>query len=158
MPIISFSVFKEKIQAGLQGKDAPQGKRQTIRPIRKYPIKTDDILYLWWKSRTPQREKLGDAVCEDAFNIELSVTLESEDRINGFSRFALGVTYIDDNGEQQVMSFEGVQMLAQMDGFEGITEMANWFYNTYGWFVKKPMQVIRWSPSNNPQMVGGKST
>ncbi len=52
---LSFSVFKDKITSG--------AKRQTIRGDRKFPIKEGEKLYLWWKQRSPQREKLGEAVC-----------------------------------------------------------------------------------------------
>ena len=54
MPVISFSVFKDKIKSG--------EKCQTIRAKRKYPIKAGDPLYLWWKQRTPEREFLGEEV------------------------------------------------------------------------------------------------
>ena len=52
---ISFSVFREKILDG--------SKRQTIRAVRKNPIKEGETLYMWWKQRSPEREKLGEAKC-----------------------------------------------------------------------------------------------
>jgi hypothetical protein len=52
---ISFSVFRDKILDG--------SKRQTIRGIRKNPIKEGETLYMWWKQRSPQREKLGETKC-----------------------------------------------------------------------------------------------
>lgn len=54
MPLLSFSVLKEKLLDG--------SKTQTIRrPRKKYDLKEGDKLYIWWKSRTPQREKLGES-------------------------------------------------------------------------------------------------
>ena len=56
MPLLSFSVFKDKILSG--------AKRHTIRARRKNPIKVGDKLYMWWKSRSPkEKEKLGEAKC-----------------------------------------------------------------------------------------------
>ena len=55
MPAISFSIAKDKILSG--------EKRQTIGGDRKIPIKKGDKLYLWWKQRTRDREKLGDTIC-----------------------------------------------------------------------------------------------
>jgi hypothetical protein len=58
---LSFSVFKDKIISG--------AKRQTIRGVRKNPIKEGETLYLWWKQRSPEREKLGEAICTRAREI-----------------------------------------------------------------------------------------
>jgi len=55
MPALSFSVCREKILSG--------AKRQTIRGDRKFPIKKGDKLYLWWKQRISDREKLGNTTC-----------------------------------------------------------------------------------------------
>lgn len=64
MPAISFSVFKEKVLDG--------SKRQTIRAHRKNPIKSGDKLYLYWKQRSPECEKLGEAICSRATAIEIT--------------------------------------------------------------------------------------
>ena len=42
-------------------------KRQTIRKLRKRPIKVDDILYLYWKLRTKECELLKVAKCTEEF-------------------------------------------------------------------------------------------
>ena len=61
---ISFSVFKDKILSG--------AKRQTIRAVRKHPIKEGELLYMWWKQRSPECEKLGEAICSRATPIEIT--------------------------------------------------------------------------------------
>ena len=50
-PVISFSLFKDKLLSG--------EKCQTIRKPRKRPLKVGDILYVYWKLRTKEREFLG---------------------------------------------------------------------------------------------------
>lgn len=54
MPLLSFSVLKPKLLDG--------SKTQTIRrPRKKYDLKQGDKLYVWWKSRTKEREYLGES-------------------------------------------------------------------------------------------------
>jgi hypothetical protein len=56
VPLLSFSVKYDKLNDGT--------KTQTIRfPRKKGEIKVGDKLYIWWKSRTPEREKLGEGIC-----------------------------------------------------------------------------------------------
>lgn len=54
MPLLSFSVLKPKLLDG--------SKTQTIRIPRKYPLKVGDILYIYWKCRTKETEKLGEGI------------------------------------------------------------------------------------------------
>ena len=54
MPLVSFSVFKDKILAG--------SKAHTIRD-RKSPPCVGENLYLWWKPRTKEKDFLGVTVC-----------------------------------------------------------------------------------------------
>jgi len=138
MPIISFSVFKEKIQNGT--------KKQTIRKLRKYPIKTDDLLYLWWKSRTPQRERLGYAACSEQFLVKMSII------DNGFNVYF----HVWPVGKTEELSCEERAKLAELDGFDSITEMVEWFHKTHGEMHEECFQVIRWDDvlSNNPKEEG----
>lgn len=54
--MLSFSVKYAELNDG--------SKTQTIRfPRKKNDIKQGDKLYIWWKSRTKEREKLGEAIC-----------------------------------------------------------------------------------------------
>lgn len=57
MPLLSFSVLKEKLLDG--------SKTQTIRLPRKRPLKVRDHLYIYWKCRTKETEKLGESMITD---------------------------------------------------------------------------------------------
>ena len=70
MVTISFSLFKEKILANQ--------KRQTIRQLRKYPIKVGDKLELYWKLRTKETELLKEVTCREVINIKLTDVLFDE--------------------------------------------------------------------------------
>ena len=63
MPALSFSLMKEKILDG--------SKRQTVRKFRKRPIKVGDKLFLFWKQRTKECERLKEASCLQEFKIQL---------------------------------------------------------------------------------------
>ncbi len=54
MPLLGFTVLKDKLLDG--------SKTQTIRLPRKRPFKQGDKLYIYWKPRTKQCEKLGEGV------------------------------------------------------------------------------------------------
>jgi hypothetical protein len=53
LPLLSFSVLKDKLLDG--------SKTQTIRYPRKNPLKVEDKLYVYWKCRTKETEKLGES-------------------------------------------------------------------------------------------------
>jgi hypothetical protein len=53
MPLLGFSVLKEKLLAG--------SKTQTIRLPRKRPLKVGDKLYIYWHPRQKDCEKLGES-------------------------------------------------------------------------------------------------
>ena len=129
MPLISFSVFKEKVQNGT--------KRQTIRELRKYPIKIDDRLYLWWKSRTPQREKLGESNCTEVFSIQI----HSQYWL-GKQRPLLFKFVSTENLTWVTIQSDEVLEIAKRDGFNGEDDFL-------AFFSKRPLpivcQVIRWS-------------
>ena len=56
MPLLSFSVKYAELNDG--------SKTQTIRfPRKKNDIEVGDKLFIWWKSRTKGREKLGEGIC-----------------------------------------------------------------------------------------------
>ena len=135
MPIISFSVFKDKIQNGT--------KKQTIRKLRKYPIKVNDRLYLWWKSRTPQREKLGEPLCIEEFIISLQ--FEKDWLHSGVPIWRVDRHYTT-NKTLTMMDFQ-VEELAQRDGFGNALEMFQWFAKNHGELDgNNKFQVIRWNP------------
>lgn len=51
MAIMSFYMLLDKLKDG--------SKRQTIRKPRKIPLKLKDVLYMYWKLRTPETTILG---------------------------------------------------------------------------------------------------
>jgi hypothetical protein len=54
MPLLGFTKLKEKLLDGT--------KTQTIRKPRKIRIKEGDKLFIYWKLRTKECEKLGEAI------------------------------------------------------------------------------------------------
>lgn len=54
MPLLGFTKLKEKLLDG--------SKTQTIRKPRKHPIKVGDKLYIYWKLRTKECQKLGEGI------------------------------------------------------------------------------------------------
>ena len=108
---ISFSVFKDKILDG--------SKRHTIRAPRKIPIKVGDKLYLWWKQRSPEREKLGEATCNKISDVLINidgVNVEDKIIINeiGLDNFAIADGF--DNWQQLIKFFDDAHGLP----FEGV--------------------------------------
>lgn len=102
---ISFSVFKDKILDG--------SKRQTIRGIRKHPIKEGETLYLWWKQQSAaQCEKLGEAKCIKIAPIKLTK--------DGVFSPDISIRYYH------------IDLFAQDDGFNDYVEMAEYFDKHYG--------------------------
>lgn len=101
---ISFSIFREQILSG--------AKRQTIRAVRKNPIREGETLYMWWKQRSPQREKLGEATCTKVAPITITEL--------GASCEDIGVRY------------HCLDLFAQADGFDDWDEMRDFFENAHG--------------------------
>lgn len=105
MPALNFKCdFVGAIQRG--------EKRQTIRQIRKRPIKPGDILYLYTGMRTAHCEKIGEAVCESVQSIEI---------------------------HSDVMILDGADMLgweqskmARADGFRDVDQFRAFFERHYG--------------------------
>ena len=113
MPALSFSVFKDKIISG--------EKRQTIRSVRKFPIKEGDILYMYWKQRSQtEREKLGEAKCIKLLEIKI---FNDEVRIKDESLFYQSCTYA---------SIESLNKFAIADGFNNWQELIKFFESTHG--------------------------
>lgn len=76
MPLLGFTKLKEKLLDGT--------KTQTIRKPRKYPIREGDTLYVYWKLRTNECEKLGDALVTKVVRKRLA-NIDNEDAMkDGF--------------------------------------------------------------------------
>jgi uncharacterized protein YqfB (UPF0267 family) len=105
MPALNFkSEFVDAIRAG--------AKAQTIRQIRKRPIKAGDVLHLYTGMRTAHCKKIGVAICESVQPIEMT---ENEIRLDG----------------EALTFFEKID-LARDDGFTGPFAMQVFFTNLYG--------------------------
>ena len=122
MALLGFTVYKEKILDG--------SKRQTIRKLRKHPILVGDKLYLYWKLRTKDCEKLGEAVCKETFTILF--------KMYGLTIIKCGY------GLGQFMNGEDACDLTRRDGFESLQEMFDWLKTNHHDFETKIFQVIRW--------------
>jgi hypothetical protein len=123
MPLLSSSVFKDKILSG--------AKRQTIRAPRKIPIKVGDTLYMWWKSRSPQREKLGEANCTKT----TPITIQKTKAI---------LTYTD-SGDYEIAHLD---KFAQADGFDNWQQMIEFFDKTHG--LPFTGVLIEWDSIKSP--------
>ena len=117
MPCINFKKqFAGVVENGL--------KTQTIRKIRKRPIRIGDTLQLYTGMRTKKCRKLMTAVAIDIKTIVIDQT----------------IVMIDGN---QIDSYD-VGRLARADGFHSICEFKDFFNSHYGLpFVG---QLINWRP------------
>ena len=131
MPSLSFqSQFIELIQSG--------NKRQTIRPIRKNPIKAGDKLYLFTGLRTKKCMKLitpYDSQFEYTYNgKKVSFNLDyvickSVERIRIFeSEMKFGKhLHLTINGKRYM-----IDKIAINDGFSGMVDFIDFFKTKYG--------------------------
>jgi hypothetical protein len=78
MPLLGFTKLKEKLLDG--------SKTQTIRKLRKHPLKVGDILHIYWKLRTKECEKLGDAKITKIVRKDLSELTEEDAIKDGFQK------------------------------------------------------------------------
>lgn len=122
---ISFSVFREQILSG--------AKCQTIRAVRKNPIKVGETLYLWWKQRSPEREKLGEATCTSIKHVFINNGVEIKKADDDFAAFLSG---------------EQLEEFAIADGFNNWQELVEFFESTHG----LPFEgiVIQWDSVKSP--------
>lgn len=116
MPILNFQKqFADKVKNGT--------KRQTIRKLRKHPIKIDDILYLYTGLRTKNCEKIGQNICN---NVEYIEILHD------------GFWILSD----KILNDKELELLAEKDGFKDFDEMCKWFSKNHDLPFKG--QVIQW--------------
>jgi hypothetical protein len=76
MPLLSFSVLKEKLLDG--------SKTQTIRTPRKHPLKIGDILFVYWKCRTKETEKLGESIVLKIVRKQVKDLTIEDAKLDGF--------------------------------------------------------------------------
>lgn len=124
MPLIGFSVFREKLLSGQ--------KTQTIRKFRKKPITLGDTLYLYWHLRQKDCEKLGTAVCSEVFTIRID------------NEYSLGKQRISITTDRSVPdTLLDKDEIIHRDGFENADEMLTFFSTHYP--LPEVFQVIRWN-------------
>ena len=125
MPLLGFTVFKDKI--------LNETKRQTIRKLRKRPIKEGDILHLYWKLRTKQCEKLGHAFCTEHFLIYMTKDVSP-------FKTTYRLYLKEDDGQLIPISTTKWVDIAKRDGFKDDLEMFQWFDKR----LPNIFEVIRW--------------
>lgn len=89
--------------------------------LHKYPIKPNDYLYIWWKSRTPERRILGGATC-------LRVT-----------PIVLGEDFVQ-TPNTKITVPEFLEKFAKLDGFESWADMKDYFRPKFG----EELHLIEW--------------
>jgi len=130
LALIGFSMLKEKILYG--------NKRQTIRKLRKTPIKRGERLHLYYHLRQRDCESLGSWTCTEVFYIRmfsLSHVIEAVDLVGECGLIVLHHT----------MTEEEVLNLAKRDGFNTTEELFTALDKMHGsQNGKQIFQVIRW--------------
>ena len=129
MPSINFTMFIEAVENGiaeLEGRPLPhpgvRPKRQTIRALRKVPIKVGDTLHLFTGMRTKACRRLGTSKALGIEPIRLSW---------GRCEFA---------GMRPTAW--ALDRLASADGFADLRPMLDWFEKTHGLPFRGV--VVRW--------------
>ena len=107
MPAINFQKqFAEVVENG--------SKRQTIRAIRKNPIKKGDTLYLYTGMRTKSCKKLWTVICQ------------------GTNKFTIDVTGRNWKIDGTIILSDRKDKIAKDDGFDNWIRMIKWFRKTHG--------------------------
>ena len=134
MALLGFTKLKEKLLDG--------SKTQTIRKLRKNPIKVGEKLYLYWKLRTKDCFWLFNRICKETFFIEIIFEekwLDSGKPIFRIDRYKnpkdLGCMTLTDNQCEE---------LAKKDGFESALAMLRALKKMHKSLDDKTFQVIRW--------------
>ena len=122
MPVIMFKPqFAELVRTG--------AKLQTVRPVRKHPVKVGDALTMRaWVGRpywSKQRHLRFDT-CRKTYGIDID---------------AHGLLWL--NGGTVLLSAESHERFARTDGFKNHAEMTAWFKETHGLPFKGV--VISWA-------------
>ena len=128
MALIGFTIYKQKILDG--------SKRQTIRLMRKRPIKREELLHLYWHLRQKDCESLGKQICVEVLMIRFKHGLDyAGSRLHVWD-------HVFDHWHK--MPLEEELDLALRDGFDSIDDFLNWFESRYPDIESRIFQVIRW--------------
>ncbi len=113
MPALNFKAqFAPLVESG--------EKSQTIRKVRKHPIKAGDRLFLFTGMRTKQCRKLRETVCTNARMIAIQPP--------GGVIVSEGI-YLWEKGQ---LSTTEAKQLARKDGFSRLTDFVRFFKDQYG--------------------------
>ena len=93
-------------------------KRQTIRPIRKYPIKAGDTLQLYVGMRTSNCRKLKEVTCRSVCDIKVT-------RHHTYNHAEIWLS-------GRLLAEKERQELALTDGFDSVEELLKFFEEVYG--------------------------
>lgn len=77
MPLLGFTVFREKLLSG--------DKRQTIRRPRKRRLNVGDRLYVYWRPRSKECQKLGESMITSVVTKKVKEFTEQDAVNDGFS-------------------------------------------------------------------------
>jgi len=135
MPLLGFTVFKDKLLSG--------EKTQTIRKMRKRPIKVGDNLYLYWHPRQKGCEKLGEALCTETLQIRIKKNPDDYGRVHlGLATYEKITTGDWVMGHWKSMSAVDREEIVKRDGFDNEEQMLKFFSGHYE--LPEVFQVIRW--------------
>lgn len=139
MPALNFTVFTDKIISCK--------KQQTIRPVRKRPIKPGDKLYLYTGMRHKNCRKLGEAVCS---NVE-------EINIISYGKTYRGTYCGVLEARHSLFKFpdEYALLIAREDGFDSLNDFFAFFIKTYKMKTQeyKEFDIIKWNNFNLPKNI-----
>src|SRR3990167_9791021 len=125
MPLLNFQKrFVTQVESG--------GKKQTIRKMRKIPIKAGDKLFLYTGLRTKYCRKLGEGICERVRHILIEM------KTDGISpHYTVTV-----NGDKECLYGEILRNIAIQDGFLNTVELISFFKKTHT--LPFDGQIINW--------------
>lgn len=119
MPALSFKKrFFALIKSGK--------KRQTIRSMRKRPIRPGDTLHLFIAMRTTNCQKIGSYICTSTEMIVI-------DRH--------GIDYLEIHVNNRELSSVEIEQLARADGFDDVRSMREFFED----YLPFEGQLIKWN-------------
>jgi hypothetical protein len=88
LPLLGFTKLKDKLLDG--------SKTQTIRRPRKHPLKVGDKLYIYWKLRTKNCEKLGEGIITKIVRKPFCELNEKDAVLDGFNWFGDLIVALDE--------------------------------------------------------------
>jgi len=115
---LGFTKFKGKLLDG--------SKKQTIRKPRKNPIKPADKLYIYWKLRTKECKKLGEAIVTKVERKRFGDLTEGDAIKDGFEPKCISGIDISALGQLKTA-------LLIMHGYDNISERTEFDIITFEW-------------------------